>query len=253
MATPSRRVTNAQALDPEFRESYFGAAEMTAPTLDIHLANAIRVPWFRQRKASPTHSSRAITLATLRTLDLILSCIALTILSPLLLALAVLIKLDSPGPALFPQDRVGKDQACFRMYKLRTMVVDSSTQGLSLTREMDSRVTRIGGFLRKYHMDEIPQFWNVILGNMSIVGPRPEVLELAQLHRDSILGYEKRLELRPGITGLAQITNGYDSCIDERRVTLQLDLHYIRHLSVVNYLKVLLRTVPAVLSCRGVR
>jgi len=252
VATPSTRVTHAPALDPEFRESYFGNAGAGAALApELYAGTLRRLSWFLEIPRQRGFGLRTLERGLLRALDILLGLTALLLLAPLLLVLALVIKLDSPGPVIFRQWRVGMGQRHFRMLKLRTMAHESSPDGLSLTREKDPRVTRVGSFLRRHHVDEIPQFWNVVLGDMSIVGPRPEVPELAEVNRDNIRGYDDRMAVRPGITGLAQITNGYDSSLDELRSTVALDRHYIRHLCLGNYLMVLLRTVPVVLFSRG--
>lgn len=137
-----------------------------------------------------------------RVFDFIASLIVLIFLSPLFIIFSILIKLDSHGPAFFCQVRIGKAFKPFRFYKFRTMVVDAEKKGLSITKEGDLRITRIGGFLRKYKLDELPQLFNVLKGDISIVGPRPEVVKYVEIFRQD---YKDILTVKPGITDYATI------------------------------------------------
>lgn len=137
-----------------------------------------------------------------RLFDFICSFIGLMILSPVLIIVSILIKLDSSGPVLFKQVRVGKDEKPFKILKFRTMVVDAEKRGKQITVGQDSRITRVGSFLRKYKLDELPQLINVLIGDMSLVGPRPEVPKYTQYYTKE----QKRIfEVRPGITDYASI------------------------------------------------
>ncbi len=161
-------------------------------------------------------------------LDVILGSLLLVLLLPLVVACAVLIKCASRGPALFSQVRVGKDGKPFRMYKLRTMHVNAErATGAVWARRSDPRVIPACRWMRYSHVDELPQLWNVIKGDMSLVGPRPErpeiLAELEKVYPD----IRKRLAVRPGITGLAQIRNGYNTSVDSVREKLKSDLEYI--------------------------
>jgi lipopolysaccharide/colanic/teichoic acid biosynthesis glycosyltransferase len=139
---------------------------------------------------------------TKRLFDLVVASIGLFLLSPLFIFIAAWIKLDSHGPVFYPSERVGKDGRLFRVYKFRTMVPEASLIGPSLTVDEDPRVTRAGRFLRKYKLDELPQLVNVVLGEMSIVGPRPEVRKYVDMFKDD---YKRILQVRPGITDLASL------------------------------------------------
>lgn len=252
MAAPPSQMQAIQVLDPEFRDSYFSASGAKAALArDYDLDSDFHLPWFTEIPAEKNIEDRPLAETLLRRMDIALGILALAALSPFLLILSLLIKLESPGPVFFPQTRAGKDNRPFLMYKFRTMVHESSPRGLRLTSHDDARVTRIGGFLRRHHIDEVPQFWNVIIGDMSIVGPRPEIPSLAELNQANVPGYGERVAVRPGITGLAQITNGYSASLEEVHATAALDRHYIRHNCVLNYLRILLRTVPAVLFSKG--
>ncbi len=137
-----------------------------------------------------------------RVLDVALSGVVLVAAAPVMLALAVAVKLDSPGPALFFQTRVGRGRRPIRVAKLRTMVVNAERVGLTVTAARDPRVTRVGALLRKTKLDELPQLWNVLRGDMSIVGPRPEVAHFVERYRPE---WEPLLRVRPGLTDLASL------------------------------------------------
>ena len=160
--------------------------------------------------------------------DVLLGCVALVLSLPVLIVCAVIVKLASRGPVLYLQTRVGKGGKHFRMYKLRTMFVDAeSATGAVWAAAGDSRIVPGCGWMRRSHVDELPQLLNVIKGDMSLVGPRPErpeiLDELAKVYPNA----KKRLEVRPGITGLAQIRNGYDGSVEAFRRKLEADLEYI--------------------------
>jgi len=202
--------------------------------------------------------------------DVGLAAFALLALSPLLLVIAVLVKLTSRGPVFYTQERVGLDRRArslrptnhrraldlggqpFTIYKFRTMSVDAEHRtGAVWAAKDDSRVTEIGRFLRQYRLDELPQLINVLKGEMSIVGPRPERPAIFAHLRANIAEYPLRQRAKPGITGLAQINHHYDACLDDVRKKVQFDLEYIRRQSLVEDLKIMVKTVPVVLLRRG--
>lgn len=195
---------------------------------------------------------RAAYLRVKRVMDLALSIISLPIVLPTLLIASVAIRIDTPGPALFIQERIGMHGRHFRLYKLRTMVADAEELKASVLDSHtvhfktldDPRITRVGRFLRKTSLDELPQLFNVIRGEMSLVGPRPTSLNLATYEA----WHERRLEIRPGITGLWQVRGRNAMTFDER---VELDLEYIDHLSFANDVKLLAQTVLVVLKGRG--
>jgi lipopolysaccharide/colanic/teichoic acid biosynthesis glycosyltransferase len=159
----------------------------------------------------------------------ILACILFVVFLPLLLVLMLLVRLTSRGPAIYKQTRVGLHGRQYRIYKLRTMYVDAEKHtGPVWAKPNDSRVTPFGRFLRKTHLDEIPQLVNVIRGDMGLIGPRPERPEFVERLAREIPGYMERHVVRPGITGLAQIHLPPDQDIDGVRVKLAYDLHYIK-------------------------
>jgi lipopolysaccharide/colanic/teichoic acid biosynthesis glycosyltransferase len=195
---------------------------------------------------------RAAYLRVKRVMDLTLSIISLPVVLPILLVASIAIKLDTPGPAFFVQERIGQHRRHFRLYKLRTMVADAEELKASVldahtihfkTLE-DPRITRVGRFLRKTSLDELPQVFNVIRGEMSLVGPRPTSLNLATYEP----WHERRLEVRPGITGLWQVRGRNAMTFDER---VELDLEYIDNLSFANDLKLLAQTVLVVITGKG--
>lgn len=187
--------------------------------------------------------SRNAYLAIKRLMDLAMATVGLIILSPIVLVLAAIIKISSPGPALFAQTRVGKNGRMFTLYKLRTMEVDAEESGPVFATLDDSRITRVGRYLRKLRIDEWPQFWNVLIGNMSIVGPRPERPEWVNSYKTNIPYYELRHLVRPGITGWAQINQGYASGEKESETKLEYDLYYIKWMGFTIDVLVILRTL----------
>ena len=164
-----------------------------------------------------------------RLFDVSASVFALIMLSPLCLIVSILIKATSRGPIFFTQTRVGKDKKLFEMIKFRTMRTDAEKEtGPVWAQANDNRVTPIGKFLRKAHIDEIPQFINVLKGEMSIIGPRPERPIFVEKLKTQISDYEKRLEVKPGITGLAQVWHRYDETLEDVKKKIKYDLLYIR-------------------------
>jgi exopolysaccharide biosynthesis polyprenyl glycosylphosphotransferase len=191
-----------------------------------------------------------------RALDVVGSLIGLAIAAPLLPVVAAAIKLDSPGPVFFSQERVGENGVPFRCLKLRTMV-EGAQDMLEQLAELDAlpspafkhrrdpRVTRVGRFLRRTSIDELPQLWNVLKGEMSLVGPRPEEAPVVRLYDD---WHRRRLAVKPGITGPMQVSGRADLDLDER---VRLELEYIDDYSLWRDLTLLARTVTAVISGRG--
>lgn len=206
---------------------------------------------------APEHEAiRTLGRFAKRVSDLLLSSAALLVLWPLMLVIAIAIKLESRGPAIYASLRAGKKGVPFICYKFRTMVpgahrLRSALHHLNQRRgpffkiANDPRVTPLGRFLRKYSLDELPQFWNVLKGDMSLVGPRPHPLEDVEQYS---AGHEQRLEVMPGVTGLWQVTAREDPSFE---TCMQLDVGYIRHWSLWLDCKILLQTIPAVFSGEG--
>lgn len=189
-----------------------------------------------------------------RILDILISVIAVILLSPLFLITALLVKLTSRGPVIFTQIRSGKDDKPFYMYKFRTMRVDAEKEtGPVWATEDDPRLIPCGRFLRKAHIDEIPQFFNVLMGEMSFIGPRPERPIFVEKLKVEIPDYEKRLVVKPGITGLAQVWHRYDETIEDVKKKIKYDLLYIKKICLWTDLRILFRTVRVVFTGEGAR
>jgi lipopolysaccharide/colanic/teichoic acid biosynthesis glycosyltransferase len=205
-----------------------------------------------------------------RILDVAIAIPALLAFGLILPVVALAIRLDSPGSIFFSQDRIGINRRRarspqpfadrrktvvpgrpFRVWKLRTMGTDAEKNGPAWASQNDVRVTRVGRFLRKTRLDEVPQFWNVLRGEMSVVGPRPERLFFMSQLEEDVPGYRERLLVRPGITGLAQVINGYDTDLESVRRKVALDREYIRDVSFGRDLTILARTVRVVLKGSG--
>jgi len=184
-------------------------------------------------------------------LDQILAAALLVACAPVLVAAAAAVKLTSPGPAIYTQTRLGRFGRRFTIYKVRTMCHDAeSLTGPRWSLPGDPRVTPVGHLLRALHVDELPQLWNVLRGEMSLVGPRPERPEIAAELRREIPGYDRRLAVKPGLTGLAQIHLPPDETVESVRRKLVYDLVYIRRLGVVVDLYILVCTGFKVLGLR---
>ena len=207
---------------------------------------------------------------TRRGINMILALIALIITLPIMLFVAALVRLTSRGPVLYTQLRVGLDRRApasgshshrrkhdlggqpFTIYKFRTMRVDAEHgSGAVWAQQQDPRVTAVGGLLRQYRLDELPQLINVLKGEMNIVGPRPERPTIFAELREHIAEYPLRQRAKPGITGLAQINHHYDRSLEDVRTKVHYDLEYIRRQSVTEDLRIMMKTVPVILLRRG--
>jgi lipopolysaccharide/colanic/teichoic acid biosynthesis glycosyltransferase len=203
-----------------------------------------------------------------RALNVAVAAIGLIVASPLMLVIAIAVRLSSPGPILYRQTRVGlckrgsmggnfrrKDDLGgrpFTIYKFRTMRVAKPGEDVQVwASEGDPRITPVGTFLRKSRLDELPQLFNVLLGDMNVVGPRPEQPEIFRTLRTSVPEYPVRQRVRPGITGQAQITLNYDTCVDDVKKKVQADLDYIEKQSVLTDLRIMLLTAPVVIFRKG--
>ena len=177
-----------------------------------------------------------------RLVDILGSAIGLILLSPLLIVLAVLVKITSKGPIIFKQERVGLHNKKFYMYKFRSMKVQTEAEERKgWTVKNDPRVTKIGAFMRKTSLDELPQLWNILVGDMSIVGPRPERPQFVEKFKEEIPRYMIKHQVRPGLTGWAQV-NGYRGDTSIRR-RIECDLYYIENWSMVLDIKIMFMTV----------
>lgn len=184
-----------------------------------------------------------------RTFDLVFGSVVLVVMFPALVVIAVLIKLNSPGPVLYKQKRIGKDGHEFIIYKFRTMYDNAELDtGPVLSWDNDPRATPVGRWLRRWRLDEIPQLINVIRGDMSLVGPRPERPNFVEQHKKRIPAYRLRETVRPGMTGLAQIHGFYNSPVEHK---LRYDLAYLNNMSLLLDLKILFNTIRVVVAGRG--
>jgi exopolysaccharide biosynthesis polyprenyl glycosylphosphotransferase len=189
-----------------------------------------------------------------RLVSLTVSFICLVVTSPLLPLISLLIKLTSPGPVFYRQKRVGKNGSVFTCYKFRTMRTDAEADiGPSWAGDDDPRVTRVGRWLRRIRLDEIPQLWNVLRGDMGFIGPRPERPEFVEWLSHEIPYYHLRHIIRPGITGWAQVRYQYGASVAEAREKLKYDLYYIKHISLSLDLLILAESVKTILLGRGSR
>ncbi len=256
----------------------------------IHDAPELEADWISrlhlQIPRSNVHCLSRTTLFAKRALDIFMAISLLLLLWPVMLLTAIAVKLTSPGPVIYKQTRVGlnlrkkktdrrlknvgpppgekerrryesdRRNECkfgkeFTLYKFRTMRNDAERDGAQFAVKGDARVTSIGRFLRKTRLDELPQLWNVLKGEMSMVGPRPERPEFIEHLSNEIPNYIQRLGLKPGLTGLAQIENGYDNDIDSFRKKVTYDLIYLQNCCLWNDIKVLFRTIRVVLTGSG--
>ena len=189
-----------------------------------------------------------------RSMDIALAGIGLVLTSPLMLLVAAAVKLTSAGPALYHQGRVGLRNNVFVLHKFRSMRVDAERDtGAVWARPADSRVTPIGAFLRRSRLDELPQLWNILRGDMSLVGPRPERPEFVSKLGQDIPFYGQRHTVRPGLTGWAQVQYTYGASAEDALEKLQYDLFYIKHMSLALDLFIIVKTVKTVLMRRGGR
>jgi exopolysaccharide biosynthesis polyprenyl glycosylphosphotransferase len=188
-----------------------------------------------------------------RALDVIGSLLLLAFTVPLLLLVAFLIKVDSHGPVLYRQSRVGLHGRIFTILKFRSMRVDAEVAGPCWATDRDPRMTRIGAFIRATRLDEVPQLLNVLRGEMSLVGPRPERPHFVQQLAAIIPRYNERTHVLPGITGWAQINYPYGASVEDARAKLAFDLFYINNRALLLDLRILLRTIPVVLFRIGAR
>ena len=190
--------------------------------------------------------------AVKRIVDLGLSVIVLVVSFPFLLLVALLIRMSSPGPIIFRQERVGRNGKHFTMYKFRTMIQDAEkSTGPMWAQKDDPRITPLGYWLRKLRIDEIPQLYNVIRGQMSLVGPRPERPHFVEQFKGQIPLYARRLRVRPGITGWAQVKWKYDSSLDDVKEKTKYDLYYVENISLRMDVKIIINTLITMVKAKG--
>lgn len=197
------------------------------------------------------NNSASLSDITRRVFDILASLISLILLCPLLLLLAIMIKVTGRGPVIYTQDRIGRNGKPFVIYKFRSMVFNAEKDVPLLSNLNEERITRIGKFLRKYRIDEIPNFINVIRGEMSIVGPRPERSYFIDQILKRAPEFSELQKVKPGITSWGQVMYGYASNIDEMIERLEYDLYYMKHKSAFFDLKIILFTFRTILSGKG--
>ncbi len=198
-------------------------------------------------------SGRVVSSAAKRVFDIAASGLLLALTLPLIAVFALLVKLDSKGPAFFRQTRVGLYGQSFQLVKLRSMRIDAEKNGAQWALKDDPRVTRLGRFIRKVRIDELPQVWTVLTGRMSFVGPRPEVPQFVTDLEDKLPYYAERHMVKPGITGWAQINYPYGASVEDARAKLEYDLYYAKNYTPFLDLLILLQTLRVVLWPEGAR
>ena len=186
-----------------------------------------------------------------RIFDIVVSFCALIFLSIPMVVIAIAVKASSEGPAIYKQERLGKNGKSFQILKFRTMIKESEVDGAQWsTGDDDLRITPVGRILRKFRLDELPQFWNILNGSMSFVGPRPERECFYEEFEKYIHGFKHRLCVTPGLTGLAQVNGGYDLKPEEKIV---YDMEYINNRSIINDIKIMFKTVAVIFTHDGAK
>ena len=188
-----------------------------------------------------------------RALDVGISLLLLIPCLPIMLLSALIIRLESPGPVIYTQSRVGLQEKEFTVYKFRSMRQDAEKNGAVWAQANDNRVTRFGKFIRKVRIDELPQLWNVLKGDMSFIGPRPERMEFVKKLEQKIPFYSLRHSVKPGLTGWAQVCYPYGASEEDARHKLEYDLYYVKNMSILLDIKIILKTVGVVLFPKGAR
>jgi len=271
-ALPDVRTTVTSRISGEIRVARAsGAAALViaglAPAETIRPARISNAQTAANRAA---HAPRSRSEIANRVANIVLASVALIALIPVFVIIAVIVKLTSPGPILYTQTRVGIDRRSrralalydrrardvgglvFTIYKFRSMYIDAERHsGEVWATKNDPRVTPVGRFLRKSRIDELPQLWNVLKGDMNIVGPRPERPGIVVRLKEDISDYALRQRAKPGITGLAQISAAYDASIDDVRLKVRYDLEYLRRQGLVEDVRIMLKTLPVMLFKRG--
>ena len=261
LPTQRRRTTRAErALTPASLPVIVPAREIQPLSfVDLDIARVV------VEDVVPAERSEAVA----RALNVVVAAVALILLAPLFLLVALAVKLTSHGPVFYSQVRVGVDRRYrqksthdrrgydhggkpFLMIKFRTMQVNAEVNGRAVWAvKNDPRVTRVGNFMRRTRLDELPQLWNVIRGDMNVVGPRPERPTIFADLRRTIPEYSMRQRVKPGITGWAQINQAYDACMDDVRRKVQFDLEYMKRQSLFHDLRIMSMTLPVMVFRRG--
>jgi len=241
------RLAAARRLDGQEAEAAQTAASPQAFTDRVNLDR------FDPSELSAGLAAAASGRRIKRAVDIAAAIALLVLLSPLLAITAIAIRIESPGPALYRQRRVGKDGAEFEIYKFRSMRADAERDGAQWAALNDNRITRVGAIIRRTRIDEIPQAVNILRGEMSFVGPRPERPEFVRVLEARIPHYNERHRVRPGITGWAQVKHEYTASVEGAREKLCYDLHYIKRYSPIFDIAVIAMTVRVALFGLGAR
>jgi len=220
-----------------------------------HLTGKLQVESLRPSSLifSEGFKKSKLTMWMKRVSEFSISLIGLILLSPLILIISILIKIDSRGPVFYKQERVGERGKIFRLLKFRSMVENAESNGPVWAEKNDDRITHIGRWTRKWRLDEIPQMFNVLKGDVSFVGPRPERAYFVKKLREEIPFYNQRFFVKPGITGLAQVKYQYGASKEDALEKLKYDLYYIKNLSLLFDLLIIFETIKVVLSGKGAR
>lgn len=221
---------------------------MSYMTSSIRMKDIYGEPFMDLTSPGISESSKNIK----RVGDVILSSVLLVVLSPLFAMIALLVKMSGPGRIIYSQERIGLKQHAFRIYKFRTMKENAEADGPQLSKSDDDRVTKIGRFLRKYRLDELPQFWNVVKGDMSIVGPRPERSYFIEQIVKKAPYYVLVYQVRPGITSWGMVKYGYASSVAEMVERTKYDLIYMANMSLLVDMKIMIYTVKTIVTGRGI-
>ncbi len=248
-----RRLGVRVLAEEEFRERWLGRVDLDRLRPDPVTASAT-ASTAASTAASPADAGVRSAAIVRRGADIVLALTLLLFTLPLTLLVALLIRLESSGPVFYRQERVGLNGRPFELIKFRSMRADAEA-GLDpqWARPADPRVTRVGGFLRLARIDELPQLWNVLRGEMSVIGPRPERPFFVERLAAVIPGYHERARVKPGITGWAQVNYRYGASIEDARMKLAYDLYYVKHRSLLLDLSILAATVRVVLFQEGAR
>ncbi|WP_111669241.1 sugar transferase [Algoriphagus litoralis] len=186
-----------------------------------------------------------------RAFDILFSSMVILFGLPIFLMVAALTKITSKGPVFYKQERIGRNGKPFFIYKYRSMIVDAEANGPQLTTDDDPRITKWGKFMRKTHLDELPQFWNVLVGDMSVVGPRPEREHFIKQIVKKAPSYKNLLSLKPGITSIGQVDYGYAESVEEMCERMTLDLDYLKEVNLAKDLSIIVKTVGTMIYGKG--
>jgi exopolysaccharide biosynthesis polyprenyl glycosylphosphotransferase len=244
--TPLKELLRLKFLGVKIEEAQNMYERITGRILLDHLSPSWLILADGFRKHRPV-------MAAKRALDIVVAAIGLAFAWPLMLLVALAVVLESKGPILFRQLRIGLDGRPFEILKFRSMRNEAQPRAASWTSDRDPRITRVGRFIRKSRLDELPQLLNVLRGDMSLVGPRPEQPTLAEMLDAELPYYDRRHCMRPGITGWAQVKYGYGATIAQSKIKLEHDLFYIKHLSLALDLAIIFETAKVLLSGRGAK